>query len=105
MDRRSFLRTLLGAAPVIAVAPKYFFAPIGGWKSDVLINPPEVMFYMNPSDITRLEDIRDEAIYHNLFLDAPFLLKARQIGMSAFQDRIAWHQLKLKNEANGGYRD
>jgi hypothetical protein len=38
MDRRSFLRMLGLAAPVAAVAPTYFFAPVGGWKSDVIIN-------------------------------------------------------------------
>lgn len=32
MNRRSFLRILAGAAPVAAIAPTYFFAPLGGWK-------------------------------------------------------------------------
>lgn len=39
MNRRAFLRILAGAAPVAVVAPKYFFAPVGGWKPDVIINP------------------------------------------------------------------
>lgn len=39
MNRRGFLKLLGMAAPVAAVAPKYFFAPIGGWKSDVILNP------------------------------------------------------------------
>lgn len=33
MNRRSFLRMLASAAPVAAVAPTYFFAPVGGWKT------------------------------------------------------------------------
>lgn len=39
MNRRSFLRLFAAAAPVAAVAPTYFFAPVGGWKSDVIVNP------------------------------------------------------------------
>jgi hypothetical protein len=27
------------AVPVAAVAPTYVFAPIGGWRSDVIVNP------------------------------------------------------------------
>ena len=27
------------AGPVAAVAPTYFFAPVGGWKSDVIASP------------------------------------------------------------------
>lgn len=34
MNRRTFLRILAGTAPVIAVAPTYFFAPKGGWPAD-----------------------------------------------------------------------
>jgi hypothetical protein len=41
MNRRRFLAILAGAAPVAAVAPTYFFAPVGGWKSDVIVRPPE----------------------------------------------------------------
>lgn len=33
MNRRTFLRILAGTAPVIAVAPTYFFAPKGGWPA------------------------------------------------------------------------
>lgn len=39
MNRRSFLKMMGSVAPVAAVAPTYFFAPVGGWKSDVIINP------------------------------------------------------------------
>ena len=38
INRRSFLRRLFGVATA-AAAPTYFFAPIGGWKSDTIINP------------------------------------------------------------------
>lgn len=31
MNRRNFLKLFAGAAPVAAVAPTYFFAPVGGW--------------------------------------------------------------------------
>ena len=31
MDRRSFLKLFAAAGPVAAVAPTYFFAPVGGW--------------------------------------------------------------------------
>ena len=44
MDRRSFLKLFAAAAPVAAVAPTYFFAPVGGWHSDVIVHaPPTVM--------------------------------------------------------------
>ena len=39
MDRRGFLRSLGLVLPVAAVAPTYFFAPIGGWKSTIITNP------------------------------------------------------------------
>lgn len=39
LTRRGFLKMLGMAAPVAAVAPKYFFAPIGGWTSDVIVRP------------------------------------------------------------------
>jgi hypothetical protein len=39
MNRRGFLKLFASAAPVAVVAPTYFFAPIGGWKSDVIVNP------------------------------------------------------------------
>lgn len=39
MNRRSFLKIFAAAGPVAAVAPTYFFAPVGGWKSDVIVNP------------------------------------------------------------------
>jgi hypothetical protein len=39
MNRRGFLKLFGGAAAVATVAPTYFFSPIGGWKSDVIVNP------------------------------------------------------------------
>jgi hypothetical protein len=38
MNRRGFL----GMLGVAAVAPTYFFAPIGGWKSDLILNPADL---------------------------------------------------------------
>jgi hypothetical protein len=37
MDRRGFLRLLAGAAAASTTA--YFLPPIGGWRSDVIVNP------------------------------------------------------------------
>lgn len=39
MNRRNFLRSLAIITPAAAVAPTYFFAPIGGWHSDVIVQP------------------------------------------------------------------
>jgi hypothetical protein len=33
MNRRYFLKLFAAAGPVAAVAPTYFFAPVGGWKT------------------------------------------------------------------------
>ena len=41
MNRRDFLRLFAAAAPVAAVAPKYFFAPVGGWHSDLIVHPKD----------------------------------------------------------------
>lgn len=40
MDRRGFLKLFATALPVAAVAPTYFFAPIGGWKSKAIWHSP-----------------------------------------------------------------
>jgi hypothetical protein len=37
MNRRSFLSLFAGAAAASTVS--YFLPPIGGWKSDVIVNP------------------------------------------------------------------
>jgi hypothetical protein len=85
MDRRSFLRNLLGAAPVIAVAPKYFFAPIGGWKSDVIVNPGEAIFYLAPDqwgladvDALTLESLRVNVVFENFFVNTKFWDKLKE---------------------------
>lgn len=39
VSRRGFLKFLGAAVPIAAVAPTYFLPPIGGWKSDVIVNP------------------------------------------------------------------
>jgi len=54
MDRRSFLKLFAAAGPVAVVAPKYFFAPVGGWKSDVIVHPrtatgAQLLMASNPS--------------------------------------------------------
>ena len=47
LNRRSFLSLLAGAGA--ASATSYFFAPIGGWKSDVIVHPRRVEFEaLNP---------------------------------------------------------
>jgi len=45
MNRRGFLGFLgLGGAALIAEpARKYFFAPVGGWRSDVIANPNDML--------------------------------------------------------------
>jgi hypothetical protein len=39
MDRRSFLKLFAAAGPVAVVAPKYFFAPVGGWRAQPKVDP------------------------------------------------------------------
>jgi hypothetical protein len=48
MNRRSFLKLLSAVAPVAAVTPTYFFAPVGGWKSDVISHPYSLSFGQRP---------------------------------------------------------
>ena len=45
MDRRSFLKAILGAAAYEPAKKIFVFAPNGGWKSS-LIAPGEVMFFL-----------------------------------------------------------
>jgi hypothetical protein len=54
LSRRSFLGMLGLGAATAAVAPTYFFAPIGGWKSDTIINP-----LYNEVSAAELEQVRD----------------------------------------------
>lgn len=54
MNRRNFLKMLASAAPVAAVAPTYFFAPPGGWRSTVRyeVQQPYVgMYFINKDGI------------------------------------------------------
>lgn len=79
MDRRSFLKGLFAgtAAAVIAEtipARSYFFAPIGGWQSDLIFHPPKLMF--NPP-----AEWFKPALGR---VDRVPLLKGRQIGMTTF---------------------
>jgi len=60
MNRRDFLR-MLGMAAPIAAAPKYFFAPIGGWHSDVIANPHNELM------ASTLEDLIANTAYDNFF--------------------------------------
>lgn len=60
MDRRSFLKLFAAAVPVAAVAPTYFFAPVGGWKSDTIINPSEMIV-----DNDRMYFVGKDGIYEN----------------------------------------
>lgn len=39
MNRRGFLKLFGNAAIVASTNPVHFIAPIGGWTSDVIINP------------------------------------------------------------------
>lgn len=49
MNRRSFLSLLAGAGA--ASATSYFFAPIGGWKSDVIAHAPRPQVYIDANTI------------------------------------------------------
>lgn len=54
MNRRDFLRLFAAASPAAAVAPTYFFAPVGGWKSDLILNPYESSVPLGPVDACSL---------------------------------------------------
>ncbi len=66
MDRRSFLRSFFGGATVAAVAPTYFFAPIGGWKSDVIHSP-----YFDDISAATLDELMGSMIYQNFYVQSP----------------------------------
>ena len=58
MDRRGFLKLLAGAGVAAATNPVHFLAPIGGWKSDVIVNPhqqPGRIDFLNLENWARLE--------------------------------------------------
>lgn len=63
MNRRSFLKLFTA----VTVAPTYFFAPVGGWKSDTIINPNEIVV-----DNDRMYFMSKEGIYENgLLISSP----------------------------------
>lgn len=70
MNRRNFLRTLFGAAAVQA-APTYFLPPIGGWKSDVIVNPNEIA-------INSLPTLTLPAL-HMVYYDKRFIQNLKQV--------------------------
>jgi hypothetical protein len=90
MNRRRFLQMLGMAAPVAAVAPTYFFAPVGGWHSDVIAHPPtllefaQMIIVSTPSERRRswLEEHFKRGMYEELIWIAnPAQAKViRQIG-------------------------
>lgn len=51
MNRRRFLSILAGAGA--ASATSYFFAPIGGWKSDVIAQPSMGLMKYGPEAMPR----------------------------------------------------
>lgn len=88
MDRRGFLKLFATALPVAAVAPTYFFAPIGGWESDIIASPWDGNVYpayggldrkalYNEIDALTLDALRKNIIYDNFFASSPFQMKLR----------------------------
>ena len=64
LDRRQFLRLFAAAAPVAAVAPKYFFAPVGGWHSDVIACP--AMGYLHANmEVIESSSLAQMIVAHN----------------------------------------
>lgn len=75
MNRRSFLKLFAAAGPAAAIAPTYFFAPIGGWKSDLIINPNLPL---------RFVDLRAKDYLDALYANANFLLPQFKMAFPAF---------------------
>lgn len=74
MDRRQFLRILAGAAPVAAIAPTYFFAPRGGWKTSA---SGMVFLY----DRAKMMDDADAAGYYRILWEKyPRVFGEQRIG-------------------------
>lgn len=65
LSRRGFFR-LLGAAAVAPVlepiAKRYFFSPIGGWKSDVIVNPGNQFLTVNMVTAEALSILKKEIV-------------------------------------------
>lgn len=89
MNRRGFLKLFGGAAVAASANPVRFFAPIGGWKSDVIVNPNNGIFglqYWHVNSCSGSLAGINRAIYPgrlstpNINLDAPLTAAAiRQI--------------------------
>ncbi len=54
---------MLGMAAPVVAAPKYFFAPIGGWHSEVIVNPMECAV-----EAVELEQYFPESAFDSLFI-------------------------------------
>jgi hypothetical protein len=75
MNRRGFFKLLGLAAPVAVVAPKYFFAPIGGWQS-VSYN---ATFAMGPPPQELMRVYYEKRFLANLKAETPFLCIAKPV--------------------------
>jgi hypothetical protein len=63
LSRRGFLRMLGAVAPAATLAPKYFFAPVGGWKSETIV-PPGYSTFLVGKDALMIGSYAD---YHSHF--------------------------------------
>lgn len=88
--RRGFLRMFAGAAAA-TVAPSYFFAPIAGWKSNVIVNPAGHWDAIVADDLVDVQNIL-KVYYSKKFIDnlkahSPFVGGAMP---STLQSRAIW---------------
>ena len=85
MNRRDFLKSFLAAAPTAVVAPKYFFAPVGGWRAQPSVDPrlfayqkmlddfcnrltgvfepPEQFWYCHPAQKAAIEELMPQRLW------------------------------------------
>lgn len=66
MNRRRFLSILAGAGA--ASATSYFFAPIGGWKSDVIAQPNPQWLLDTRHGLRRFSELNGDDQKHVLYL-------------------------------------
>jgi hypothetical protein len=81
MNRRNFLKMLASSVPVAAVAPTYFFAPVGGWprseyqrrmdaaqriieKWCAEVGSAQNVYYFHPAQRKAAEELMFEGIIH-----------------------------------------